>query len=70
MYLNYNPFVIKLSTCFLIKLDFLKSKKINFLAIKKILTLLLEYLTKQSVKIEITNTSRNLEIEYKKGIIE
>ena len=52
------------------KLDFLKSKKINFLAIKKILTLLLEYLTKLSVNIEIMNTSRNLEIEYKKGIKE
>ena len=61
--MDYNPFVIKLSTCFLTNLDFLKIKKINDLAIKKILKLLLEYLNKLSVKIEIMNTSKNLEIE-------
>tara|TARA_B100000579_G_C22388140_1_gene646036 strand:+ start:454 stop:624 length:171 start_codon:yes stop_codon:yes gene_type:complete len=50
--------------------DFFKTKKINFLGNKKILTLLLEYLTKLSVKKEINKTSTNLNNEYIIGIRE
>ena len=57
-----------LSTYLLTIFNFLKVKKINDLGIKNILKLLLEYLTRLSVKIDISKTSKNLENEYKKGI--
>ena len=43
--------------------DFFRTKKTNFLGNKKILKLLLEYLTKESVNIEINKTSNNLDNE-------
>ena len=54
---------------FLTIFDFFKIKKINNRGIKKILVFDLEYLTKISVKKEIDRTSKILEIEKRKGIM-
>ena len=50
--------------------DLFKTKKTKDLGKAKILQLLLEYLTKLSVRIDIEITSINLDNEYIRGIIE
>ena len=50
--------------------DFVRIEKINVLGNLNMLMLLLEYLTKLSVNIEINNTSSSLDKKYKIGIIE
>ena len=55
---------------FLVKEDCFKIKITNLLGSSKILKLLLEYLTKLSVKKEIDKISTNLVNEYINGIIE
>ena len=61
--------VIALRIYFLIIDDLFKIKKINLRGCRNTLILLLEYLTKQSVNIDIDNTSTNLDIEYINGVM-
>ena len=66
-FLNNNsqkPLVIILRINFLVKDDFFNIKKINFLGNSKILKLVLQYLTKMSVRREIDKTSNK---EYSKS---
>ena len=62
--------VIIFRTYFLSNADFFKIKNASDLGKKKIFKSHREYLTKLSVKIDIDNTSKNLEKEYINGIKE